>query len=185
MIWALWLGEEERERIIKRKGPLERMRHILSSSSVLRRLCLQNRKKKKPSLHFSSSSPRLTFISSSPCPSHLRFIRTHGHSSFLPCPASPPVKRALPPPTLWLFSPHTPICPCLALPRWYLIAVKQETGEQTAGEPTLILSCAICCSHMTELQTRSNTMKPHHTWHIDQSWPKSKTESERRLSSTN
>lgn len=71
-----------------------------------------------------------------------------------------------------------PLHPSLAssfppsLPRWYLIAVKQEAGEQTAGEPTLILSCAICCGHMTELQTRSNAMMPHHTWHIDQSWPK-------------
>lgn len=63
-----------------------------------------------------------------------------------------------------------------ALPWWYLIAVKQEAGEQTAGEPTLILSCAICCSHMTEMQARSNAMMPHHTWHIDQSRPKSKTE---------
>lgn len=88
-------------------------------------------------------------------------------------------------PSLQLFSfPSLPSCsflPSFALPWWYLIAVKQEAGAQTAGEPTLILSCAICCGHMTELQTRSNTMMPHHTWHIDQSWPKSnrETESER------
>lgn len=71
-----------------------------------------------------------------------------------------------------------PSFPCsfprsLALPWWYLIAVKQEAGEQTAGEPTLILNCAICCSHMTELQNLSNAMMPHHIWHIDQSRPKS------------
>lgn len=69
--------------------------------------------------------------------------------------------------------------PFFTLPRWYLIAVKQEAGEQTAGEPTLILSSAICCSHMTELQARSNTMMPHHIWRIDQSPPTSKTESKR------
>ncbi len=83
------------------------------------------------------------------------------------------------------FSPSLPpslpcsFLPFFTLPWWYLIAVKQEAGEQTAGEATLILSWAICCCHVTELQTRSNAMMPHHTWHIDQSWPKSKRESER------
>lgn len=60
--------------------------------------------------------------------------------SWLATLLSPP---SLPPSSL----PHS-----FALPWWYLIAVKQEAGEQTAGEPTLILSCAICCGHMTELQ---------------------------------
>lgn len=69
--------------------------------------------------------------------------------------------------------------PSFTLPQWYFIVGKQEAGEQTAGETILILSCAICCCHMTELQTRSKAMMPHHTWHIDQSWPKYKTENER------
>lgn len=175
MIWVLWLREEERETIIKRKGPLERMQHILCSSLVRTAfVCMIT----KTSLIFSSSSPRLTSISSLPCPSHLHTCTC----------TNTPLRLAISPinvlflPALWLFSLHTLICPSLALPRWYLIAVKQETGEQTAGEPTLILSCAICCSHMTELQTRCNTMMPHHTWHTNQSQPKSKTESERRLS---
>lgn len=75
-------------------------------------------------------------------------------------------------------SPHHTFPCSSALPWWYLIAVKQEAGEQTAGEPTLILSCAICCGHMTVLHARSNAMMPHHTWHINQSWPMSRRERE-------
>lgn len=70
--------------------------------------------------------------------------------------------------------------PSFTLPRWYLVAAEQEAREQTAGEPALILSCAICCGHVTVQQTHSSAMMPHHSWHIYQSGLK--TEQERRNS---
>lgn len=124
---------------------------------------------------------------------HLWTYLPHSNSSSLHLTFSFPLSVHPICPVLWILSwkpvlPPSSAChfffppslsqPSFKLPWWYLIAVKQESGEQTAGEPTLILSCAICCSHMTELQSRSNTKMPHHTWHIDQSWPKSKPESE-------
>lgn len=76
--------------------------------------------------------------------------------------------------------PSSPLLPpaSFALPRWYLGAVEQEAGEQTAGEATLMLSCAICCGHMTEQQNL--LQQHHHTWQTHQSPPKREREEEER-----
>lgn len=161
MIWALWLREKEKDnnaegKLRKRDYWKNTVHSFLQCSFCILFFCV--------TYQLFVSSPLSSFLSPS-IPLSLFLSKTCSPSlawnfSF----------TSLPPYSFFLSS---------TLPWWYLIAVKQEAGEQTAGEPTLILNCAICYSHMTVLHARSNAMMPHHTWHINQSWPKSRRERER------
>lgn len=106
------------------------------------------------------------------------FTHDHFFISMWSSILSPPIPFPLCSPNSLWFKPlpftSSPPPASSALPRWYLRAVEQEAGEQTAGEATLMLSCAICRGHVAERQNR--LQQHHHTWQTHQSRPKGEHE---------